>query len=292
MKKIFIFRNNFLFLILILFLIDCKTFFIKSPLAKENEESIRICFWNVKNLSLNGLKRESKGSYILKFSTSCDTIVYIEIRSANIDMAKAFEESFQEKGEDYSCLEGDSKSSETSKRKEKYLACIREEWSENFSKLEYEDKEENFARPPTFFFFYYQGKKFLVVPFHSTPGDKEELINFQKVVDFAYRNYSDYKIFFGGDFNTGSNYQKAEFLATLPYFVYLEQLIREPTTFANQKHDLIFTDKANAILCKGKVWRLDEIFQDVEGRKNLEKISDHFPISADCKIGVSANSKS
>ncbi|MCX7997674.1 MAG: hypothetical protein N3A69_01820 [Leptospiraceae bacterium] len=283
MKKFFSFKSYF-FLTLLVVTINCKTLLLKSSLAKENEESIRICFWNVKNLSIAGLKRESKGSYILKFSTSCDSIVYLEIRSASLDMAKAFEEAFQEKGEGYTCLEGEPKSLESSKRKEKYLACIREEWSENFAKLEYEDETEEFARPPTFFFFLYQGKKFLLIPFHSTPGSKEELKNFQKVVDFAYRNYSDYRIFFGGDFNTGSNYQKAEFLATLPYFVYLEQLIREPTTLAGQKHDLIFTDKANAILCKGKVWRLNEIFEDVEGRKNLEKISDHFPISAECKL--------
>lgn len=283
MKKFFSFKSYF-FLTLLVVTINCKTFLLKSPLAKENEESIRICFWNVKNLSIAGLKRETKGSYILRFSTSCDSIVYLEIRSASLDMAKAFEEAFQEKGENYTCLEGEPKSLESSKRKEKYLACIREEWSENFSKLEYEEEADEFARPPTFFFFFYQGKKFLLIPFHSTPGSKKELQNFQKVVDFAYRNYSDYKIFFGGDFNTGSNYQKAEFLATLPYFVYLEQLIREPTTPAGQKHDLIFTDKANAILCKGKVWRLNEIFEDVEGRKNLEKISDHFPISVECKI--------
>ncbi len=277
-------KNYFLSLLLFLFFIDCKTFLVKNPLAKENDRVFRICFWNVKNLSLAGLKRENKGNYILKFSTSCDSIVYIEIRSAGIDMAKAFEEAFQEKGENYFCLESEPKSLKISRRKEKYLACIKEEWSENFSKLEYEDEEKEFSRSPSLFFFYYQGKKFLLVAFHSTPGDKKELKNFQKVVDFAYKNYSDYKIFFGGDFNTGSNYQKAEFLATLPYLIYLEQLIKEPTTFANQRHDLIFTDKANAILCKGKVWRLDEIFQEVEGRKNLEKISDHFPISADCKI--------
>lgn len=272
-----------LLLVIITNLLNCKTFFLRDPLSKENENYIRICFWNVKNLSIAGLKRENKGSYILRFSTSCDSIVYIEIRSANLNMAKAFEEAFREKGENFLCLEGDPKSLEISKRKEKYLACIKEEWSDSFSKLEYEDTED-FARPPTFFFFYYKGKKFLLVPFHSTPGNREELKNFQKVIDFAYKNYSDYKIFFGGDFNTGSNYQKPEFLATLPYFIYLEQLINEPTTFSGQKHDLIFTDKANAIFCKGKVWRLNELFEEVEGRKNLEKISDHFPISAECRI--------
>ncbi len=272
------------FLFFFLFFNYCSLFLVKDPLVKQNETQIRICFWNVKNLSIKGLNRHEKGSYILRYSQSCDAIVYLEVRSAGIDMAKAFEEAFIESGSKYACEEGIAKGEEEGTRKEKYLACIKSEWADTFGKLEYADEDNDFARPPTFFFFQFQGNKFLLVPFHSTPKDKEELRNFQKVIDYAFKNFSDRKIFFGGDFNTGSNYQKVEFLITLPYFLYLEQLIKEPTTFANQHHDLIFTDKFVAQFCKGKVWRLDELFPEVEGRKKLEKISDHFPISADCKF--------
>jgi hypothetical protein len=257
---------------------------VKDPLQKDTDTSLRICFWNVKNLSLNGLKRNEKGSYILQYSKSCDVIVYLEIRSAGIDMATAFEQALKKEGANYECEEGTPKGLEEGTRREKYLACIKSEWADTLGKVEYEDEDNDFARPPTLFFFQFQGLKFLVVPFHSTPKDKEELKSFQKVVDFSFRKYSDRKIFFGGDFNTGSNYQRVNFLVTLNYFVYLEQLIKEPTTFSNQKHDLIFTDKINANYCKGKVWRLDDLFPEVEGRKKLEKISDHFPISADCKF--------
>lgn len=282
--KLPIFLTKTFSLTFTLFFLNCSTFWVNDPLAKQNDSQIRICFWNVKNLSIKGLKRDEKGSYILKYSQSCDAIVYLEIRSAGIDMAQAFEEALAEAGSKYECEEGSAKGEEEGTRREKYLACIKAEWADTLAKIEYEDEENDFARPPTFFFFQYQGNKFLIVPFHSTPKDKEELRSFQKVVDFAYKNYSDRKIFFGGDFNTGSNYQKVDFLVTLNYFVYLAQLIKEPTTFANQKHDLIFTDKVNANNCEGKVWRLDELFPKVEGRKKLEKISDHFPVSADCKF--------
>ncbi|HMZ57405.1 MAG TPA: hypothetical protein PL048_01440 [Leptospiraceae bacterium] len=269
--------------IFVIFIYNCSTFTAKKdPFVKDSEDHYRVCFWNVKNLSEKGLKKSGKGQMIIEFAKNCDVISFMEVRSANVDMAAAFEKGFQEHGADYICMEGDPKGKEDSTRTEKYLACVRKEFADDIEKHEFEDKNNDFARAPTFFLF--SGiKKILVVPFHSTPGDRNELIQFQKVADFATRNFSDRKIFLGGDFNTGKRYQKPDFLASLTYFVYMNQLIREATTFGDQKHDLIFTDAVLAKQCKGKVWRLDEFFPEIDGRKELEKISDHFPVSAECK---------
>lgn len=195
-------------------------------------------------------------------------------------MAEEFEKRLED---DYLCMEGDPKP-EGGKRKEKYLACIKSDLTNDIEKIEFEDVKSDFARSPTLFLMDMGNTKVLIVPFHSTPGDKNELKKFQNVIDFCYKNFSDRRIFFGGDFNTGSNYQKVDFLADLPYFSVLVQLIHEPTTFANQNHDLIFTDPRTAKNCKGNVWRLDVLFPEKQNRKDLEKISDHFPISADCNF--------
>lgn len=262
------------------FLNSCVT----SPIIKQKEPgAFVICFWNVKNLSANGLTRETKGPFIIKFINECDSITFLEIRSVKISMAKEFESAILKEGYSYNCMEGNAKGEEEGFRKEKYLTCVKKEKFEDLRTSEYADEDNDFARPPTFFLLGFGNKKIMVVPFHSTPGDKTELTQFQKVIDYAYQNYSDRRIFFGGDFNTGTNYQKEEFLDTLPYFKVLVQLILEPTTFANQKHDLIFTDPITAGYCKSKVWKLDELFPDVDGRKNLEKISDHFPVSVECR---------
>ncbi len=259
---------------------SCSTLSISE---KVSEGSIRICFWNVKNLSQTGLHRKTKGPYILDFAKKCDVISFMEIRSAHIDMAEEMKGEFSIRGLEYSCIEGLPKGKENTKRKEKYLTCANNRISD-LRKSEYVDEEGNFARPPTYFLFQFLNMKFLLAPFHSTPGDSDELTQFQKVIDFAYQKFSDRRSFFGGDFNTGSNYQKENFLNSLNYFRILKQLIETPTTFANQKHDLIFTDKASGLKCKGKVWRLDEIFTDLDDRKDWEKISDHFPVSADCNF--------
>ncbi|MBE7412743.1 MAG: hypothetical protein L6Q54_02000 [Leptospiraceae bacterium] len=267
-------------LILIVFLTSCKTFVSVNRLP---DDSIRICFWNVKNLSEGGLKRKTKGAYILDFAKKCDIIAFMEIRSANINMAEEISKEFENIGEEYTCIEGNPKGKVDTKRKEKYLACANIKVTE-LDKSEFLDEEKDFVRAPTYFLFRFKEMKFLLAPFHSTPGDSEELTKFQKVIDFAYQKYSDRRAFFGGDFNTGTNYQTENFVGNLNYFKILKQLIEEPTTFANQKHDLIFTDRATAIKCKGKVWRLDKLFTDLEERKDFEKISDHFPVSIDCKF--------
>jgi len=265
---------------LILFLISCKSF---TPIDEASENTIKICFWNVKNLSQTGLHRKTKGPYIIEFAKKCDVIAFMEIRSTNVDIAEEISGELLDSGKEYSCVESSPKGKPGIKRKEKYLACANSRIFD-LEKTEYVDEEGNFARPPTYFLFSFREMKFLLTPFHSSPGDSAELTNFQKVIDFAYQKYSDRRAFFGGDFNTGSNYQKENFLNTLAYFKILKQLIEAPTTFGNQKHDLIFTDRATAIKCKGKVWRLDEIFTEIEDRKDLEKISDHFPVSVDCKF--------
>ncbi len=230
------------------------------------------------------MKKEGKGNYIFEFSKTCDLIVYSEIRSGNTDIVQLFQSTLGKGGKQFVCEEGISKGLEEGTRTEKYLACANKEVSEEIQKEEYVDEDNDFARPPTLFFVNIVGKKILLVPFHSTPGDKEELKNFQKVVDLAYKEYSDRRIFFGGDFYTGTQYQKGEFLVSLPYFTYLKQLILEPTTFSNQSHGLVFTDKMSAVDCKGKVWKLDSLVPTMGGRKELEKVSDHFPISAECKF--------
>jgi hypothetical protein len=264
---------------------NCSTFpeIENSKYSKTTEYPYRICFWNVKNLSKNGLERESKGSFIIDFSKSCDVISFLEIRSEHIDMAKEFEEKLSSTFQKYYCMEGKSKP-ENGKRKEKYVSCVKSNLSSDLELFEYEDNENNFARAPTFFILNLNEHKILLIPFHSTPSDKNELIRFQDIVDYSYKFFSDRRIFYGGDFNTGTNYQSEEFLSTLPYFSILVQLIKEPSTFGKQKHDLIFTDPRTAKNCKGKVWDLNVLFPEIGSRKALEKISDHYPISAECEF--------
>lgn len=120
----------------------------------------------------------------------------------NIDMAGEISGEFLVNGTEYSCIESSPKGRENTKRKEKYLACANRRIFD-LQKTEYNDEEGNFARPPTYFLFRFQEMKFLIVPFHSTPGDSDELTHFQKVIDVAYQKYSDRRSFFGGDFNTG-----------------------------------------------------------------------------------------
>ena len=244
---------------------------------------LTICFWNVKNLSESGLERETKGPYIFEFSKNCDFITYSEIRSAKLNMAEKFEQEFKKIGEDRICREGSPKGKEGSSRREKYLSCIRREIQSDFETHEYEDKTNTFSRPPTFFLSKINDKQILVINFHSVPGDKEELIEFEKVILFAKNKFNVYYSFFGGDFNTGTNYQKKEFLETLYIYKNYIQLIQEGTTFANQTHDQIFIIPELKEFCKAKVWRLDDLFAE-KSRKELEKISDHFPVSISCEL--------
>jgi hypothetical protein len=61
----------------------------------------------------------------------------------------------------------------------------------------------------------------------------------------------------------------------------LEKLIDEPSTFSNQKANVIFTDPRTSKNCKGSVIRLESYFSEI---KNIEKYFDHFPILAKCRI--------
>lgn len=255
---------------------------VDPPIVDDKKQKFVVCFWNVKNLSDKGLDRDGKGIYIIQFIPKCDIIGMVEIRSAKIDMANLFEEKLKEAGFSYDCEEGDSKGSGS--RKEKALVCIKKKDLSSVEKDEFEDNDGEFSRPPTFFHFTFKKKGFVIVPFHSTPGSKEELVAFQKVVDSAIHKYPGHNYFFGGDFNTGTNYQSANFLKSINYFNELAQLISAASTFAKQSHDLVFVERKNEKNCKGIVWRLDELFPDVGGRKELEKISDHFPVGADCNF--------
>jgi hypothetical protein len=270
-------------------LILLLSFYCKSTNAqissntKPNPTKLSICFWNVKNLSESGLERDSKGPYIIEFSKNCDFITFSEIRSAKVNMAEKFEQEFKKNGEDRICKEGTPKGKEGSTRKEKYLSCIRKEIVSDFETYEYEDETQTFSRPPTFFLTKINDKKILVINFHSVPGDKDELIEFEKVVLLAKNQFSEYYYFFGGDFNTGTNYQKKEFLENLFIYKSYIQVITEGTTFANQTHDQIFILPEFKELCIAKVWKLEELFQG-KSRKELEKISDHFPVSVSCEF--------
>ena len=263
---------------------DKKDNSIPIPKTDEEEpeevsiEKYRFCFWNVKNLSKAGLERKTKGPFILQFIQQyCDVVALLEVRSAKIDMASILEEALEDK---YECEEGEPKGEGS--RTEKYLLCIKTQQSIPISMEEYEDTESVFSRPPTIFSFSYKKKDFSLVPFHSRPKDKDELRAFDLVVPYTQKKYPHKIIIYGGDFNTGSNYQSETFLHSLNFFVNMAQLITSPTTFGKQKHDLIFIDKKYSKNCKGYVWSLEELFPEVEGRKELEKISDHFPVSAEC----------
>jgi endonuclease/exonuclease/phosphatase family metal-dependent hydrolase len=253
--------------------------------AKEPEEELpienyRFCFWNVKNLSKAGLERETKGPFIIQFIQKyCDVVALLEVRSAKIDMASVLEEALDDK---YECEEGEPKGEGS--RTEKYLLCIKTQQSIQISMEEYKDTESIFSRPPTIFSFIYKKKELVIVPFHSRPKDKEELRSFDSVVEYTQKKYFKKIVIYGGDFNTGSNYQSETFLNSLVFFTNMAQLITSPTTFGKQKHDLIFVDKKYEKNCKGHVWNLEELFEEVEGRKELEKISDHFPVSAECNF--------
>jgi hypothetical protein len=62
----------------------------------------------------------------------------------------------------------------------------------------------------------------------------------------------------------------------------LEEMVSQSTTLSNQKNDVIFSDPRTVKNCKADVWRLHDIFPDKIKRDELEKISDHLPVSVDC----------
>ena len=269
------------FFILYLNSIFCNISFIKSPLDKENSDSYRVCFWNVANLSVKELKKEKKGTYIIKFINSCDIISFQEVNAPDENIAIVFEDRLEKLGEPFICMEGNSKPKNDSNGF-KYVSCIRAELSNDIEKIEFEDINPAFKNAPTLFLMTLNDIKVLIAPYHSTPGSKSDLIAFNSVVDFAYKNFSDRRIFFGGDFNTDKKYQSIDFLFSISYFIILKQMINGITTLNNEKNDLILTDPRTAMNCKGTIWKLNEIYPEIAVKKDLENISTHYPISVDC----------
>lgn len=255
---------------------QCSVFKAKTPLDKENIESYRICFWNV-NHSKMGL--DSPG--ILPWIDSCDTISFLQISPEDKNLVTSLEKLFEKKGISLICMENNPQHKE-SVSLEKYVICTKSDLSVDIEKIEFEEMNPSFPNAPPLFLMNLHDKKIMVVPFHSRPGNKKDLMNFNSVVDFAYKNFSDRRIFFGGDFYTDPAYQKIEYLVTVPFYLILEELIHEPTTHSNQKNDVIFTDPRTAKQCKGNVWRLQELYPQRISKSELERFSDHLPISVDC----------
>ena len=264
------------FILFLLFTIHCSLLKIKTPLDKKNSESYRICFWNI-----NQSKLKLDSPILFSFISSCDIISFIEVNKAETNSVSVFETLTEKKGEPYICMENSPKQKENF-IPEKYIICVKSEVSSDIEKIEYEDINPSFANAPPLFLLNIYEKKILVVPYHARPGNKKDLLDFNSVVDFAYKNFSDRRIFFGGDFNTDSVFQKIEFLLTIPFYLILEEMVSEPTTLSNQKNDVIFSDPRTAKNCKADVWRLHDIFPDKINRNELEKISDHLPVSVDC----------
>jgi hypothetical protein len=261
---------------LLLFTIHCSLLKIKTPLDKKNSESNRICFWNINQSKLN-----LDSPILFSFISSCDIISFIEVNKAETNSVSVFETLTEKKGEPYICMENSPKQKENFIQ-EKYIICVKSEISSDIEKIEYEDINPSFMNAPPLFLLNIYEKKILVVPFHARPGNKKDLLNFNSVVDFAYKNFSDRRIFFGGDFNTDSVFHKLEFLLTIPFYLILEEMVSQSTTLSNQKNDVIFSDPRTVKNCKADVWRLHDIFPDKIKRDELEKISDHLPVSVDC----------
>jgi hypothetical protein len=261
---------------LLLFTIHCSLLKIKTPLDKKNSESNRICFWNINQSKLN-----LDSPILFSFISSCDIISFIEVNKAETNSVSVFETLTEKKGEPYICMENSPKQKENFIQ-EKYIICVKSEISSDIEKIEYEDINPSFTNAPPLFLLNIYEKKILVVPFHARPGNKKDLLDFNSVVDFAYKNFSDRRIFFGGDFNTDSVFHKLEFLLTIPFYLILEEMVSQSTTLSNQKNDVIFSDPRTVKNCKADVWRLHDIFPDKIKRDELEKISDHLPVSVDC----------
>ncbi len=257
---------------------QCLVLKVKTPLDKENSESYRICFWNINK---SKMRLDSPG--ILPWIDSCDTISFLQISLEEKNLVSSLENLFEKKGISLICMENSSPSND-SPFKEKYVTCAKSDLSIDIEKIEFEELNPSFSNAPPLFLMNLHDKKIMIVPFHSRPGNKKDLMDFNSVVDFAYKNFSDRRIFFGGDFYMDPMYQRIEYLVTIPFYLILEEMIQQPTTHTNQKNDVIFTDPRTAKLCQGKVWRLQEIYPEKISKKELESFSDHLPISVDCLL--------
>lgn len=274
--------KTIVFLLIILLSLTCVQ--VKTTKSqKPTKQNVVVCFWYIDDLTAKSIENGKKGEYIVRFMPKCDMFALVGMHTSESGIGLHIADKLKAMGSDYECLEGEPKGN-LQTRQEQYIACIKKFENSQISKVEYKDTDKDFVTPPTFFLIQYNSIRYLLVPFHSTPKSRYEIRSFKKVVNFAYQNYSDRRTFFGGNFNTGSNYLPENYLNSLDYMVILKQLVPDFTTFDKQKHDLILTDPRTGRKCNGKVWRLDELFPEQENQDEWEKISNHFPVSAECEV--------
>jgi hypothetical protein len=281
-KIVFKFKKCYIqkILILILFFININCNSINSLLKINNNDTFNICFWNINLTKSLELTEKLKVSMIMNLSKSCDVISYIGIYNNFNSISSEIEVQLEKLREDFICIEGTTKSKIKSPE-EKYVTCVKSQLSSDIEKIEFEELNSSIKNPPTLFLMNINEKKILIVPYNTNPGNKNDLREFSEVVDFSYKNFSDRRIFFGGSFYFDQEYQKLDYLYSLPYYLILEKLIDEPSTFLNQKANVIFTDPRTSKNCKGSVIRLESYFSEI---KNIEKYFDHFPILSKCRI--------
>lgn len=250
--------------------------------------SFSICFWNAEKLDSKKLvERKNKKNYITELTKKCDSLSFTDIKVDNENLSSELEDFLSKENLNYSCAESIPKLNEdgTTQNQTKYISCSNNNKVVEMKVLAYPDTRKDFLSPPSFFFLEItNGAKVSVLPFHTEPGNKNELIDFEKIVNFTYQKFSERKTFFGGDFYTDKKYQSDSFLKSLLYFQILKNLISEPTTFTGERNDVIFTDNVSQLNCSGKVLNLDKIYPDLGGQKELESFSIHLPVIANCKI--------
>ena len=250
--------------------------------------SFSICFWNAEKLDSKKLiEWKNKKNYITELTKKCDSLSLTEIRVDNDNLSSELEDFLSKENLNYSCVDSILKLNEdgTIQNQTKYISCSNNNKVVEMKLIAYPDTKKEFLSPPSFFFLELtNGAKVSVLPFHTEPGNKNELIDFEKIVNFTYQKFSERKTFFGGDFYTDKKYQSDSFLKSLLYFQILKNLISEPSTFTCEKNDVIFTDNVSQLNCIGKVISLEQISIESGGQKEFEKISSHLPVVANCKI--------
>lgn len=265
----------------IFFFNSCTVFFTKSPFDKIEKDLTRICFWSLPGLTISSLQSKTTGIFIHNFLIKCDTFILTDL-NPNIDFSNSIEKIplFEDLG--FICLEGNPKVKLSSKAKS--LLCIRNEYSPDIEKIEYEELLPSYTGAPTIFLLDIADKKVLIIAYQGNPGIKSDLRNLQTLVDFSNKNFSDRRIFIGGSFYLDQRYQALDFLVTLPYFLVYKEMIDSVTTSTGEKNDSIFTDPRSSKGCKGKVWNLEEFTINLDFRRAFENISEHYPVSIDCNF--------
>lgn len=250
--------------------------------------SFSICFWNAEKLDSKKVKIwTGKKSIISVLAANCDNLAFTNIKTDQESLSDDLETLFLKESLNYSCEDSINRVGDNDEvlNETKYINCANHKKVIEMKLVDYPDSKRDFRAPPSFFFLELtNGTKVSILPFHSRAGNKNELIDFEKVVNFVYQKYSERKTFFGGSFYTDIKYQSDSFLKSLLYFQILKNLISEPTTFTGEKNDLIFTDNVSQLNCIGKVLNLDKISPDLGGQKELETVSSHLPVVANCKI--------